>query len=122
MYIYMAARYTRQREILGYARQLEPMGHFITSRWLTQNERGMDEADIAERDVADVRLARTLIYFSEAPRAASRGGRIFEMGLAFGLGHAMYVVGEGKDHVFTSHPDMIPYSTFDALIADWTSK
>ncbi len=122
MYIYTAARYTRQQEIARYARTLEELGHYVTSRWLTQDERGMDEADIARRDVQDVRAARTLIYFAEAPRTPTRGGRIFELGLAFGLGHILYVVGEPAEHVFTSHPDMAHYPTFDALVEDWTSS
>lgn len=114
----MAARYTRQHEILRYARQLEGLGHRLTSRWLTQDERGMNEADIAMRDVADVRAAEMLIYFSERPRVASRGGRIFEMGIAFEMRIHVIVVGEPKEHVFTSHPWMSHYPTFEDLLLD----
>ncbi len=118
MRFYLAARYTRQQEILGYARQLEALGHTFTSRWLTQDERGMDEADISMRDVADVRAAEALIYFSEAPRTTTRGGRIFEMGMAFERRIHVIVVGEPKEHVFTSHPFMSHYPTFEDLRDD----
>lgn len=112
MRIYLAARYGRRVELLGYKAQLEAQGHTVTSRWLLKEERvnvagapvtedgqlRLEEAQrFASECVDDVARAHLLIAFTEEPRSpaggVSRGGRHVEMGLALALGRYVIVAG-----------------------------
>lgn len=43
MTIYLAGRYGRQNELLGYAEELHALGHIVTSRWLLAAHEMRDE-------------------------------------------------------------------------------
>lgn len=109
---YLAARYSRREELLGYAEQLRELGHEVTSRWL-EGQHQADELEIAaaghvhevpevarrfaEEDVEDVTFADVVIAFSEPPRSsASRGGRHVEFGMALGWVLAGYRSLDGR--------------------------
>lgn len=118
MKIYLAARYSRREELLGYARELEAMGHTITSRWLQGNhqidDRGLSEEGsaaertrFAEEDLDDLLAAECCVSFTEAPRSASsRGGRHVEFGIALQAGHLCIVCGP-RENVFHCLPQVV---------------
>lgn len=117
--VYLAARYGRREELLGYATELAADGHTVTSRWLLGNqqwdaatiaaaaaleERGETPAEAARfaiDDWADLRTAEVVILFAEPPGSAmgTRGGRHVEFGMAYALGKRCLVVG-GRENVF----------------------
>lgn len=131
MRIYLAARYSRREELLGYRTDLEAAGHLVTSRWLAgahqwdplaagieSPETAMETIPIeavrfATDDVEDVAAAELLIAFTERPRAnlASRGGRHVELGLALAWGKPVVIVGP-RENVFCTLPGIIHHDTW----------
>jgi len=107
---YLAARYSRREELLRYARQLEELGHEVTSRWIrgdhempeigdadstdeafnaiTDAQRAEIGRSFALDDLDDLMNAECLIAFTETPGKAKgrgRGGRHVELGFALAL-------------------------------------
>ena len=124
MKIYLAARYSRRQELLGYAAQLEELGHSVTSRWLAGNHQirddqlndGLDELALAQRyareDLVDVAQADLVISFTEEARSTtSRGGRHTEYGFALALRKRLWLIGP-RENVF--------HCAADGIFADWT--
>jgi len=119
MKIYLAARYSRFPEMQTYARDLEALGHHITSRWILGNHdiRSHGESEAAswmplwaQEDWNDLRNAECCISFTEAPGdipGRSRGGRHVEYGAALALGKQLIVVGY-RENVF----HWLPEATF----------
>ena len=123
MRLYLASRFSRMDELNGYADQLRANGFTIDARWLT-GEHGvvgdrveaarydipMEARTFANDDVEDIQKSNGLVFFSQPPcEPAPRGGRHFEMGLAYGLQKNILVVGPrenifhtlvGVDHVY----------------------
>lgn len=138
MRIYLAARYSRREELLGYKADLEAAGHVVTSRWLAgahqwdpvveqieSPEAAIDSIPLeavrfAREDVEDVEAADLLIAFTERPRAnlASRGGRHVELGMAIALDKAIFVIGP-RENVFCTLPGIEVYADWRALLDDW---
>ena len=124
MKIYLAARYSRQRELLGYATELLDLGHQITSRWIQGNHQVTDaelselefavvkRMQFASEDLEDLLLADYCISFTEPPRSnASRGGRHVEFGLALGTAKRVLVVGH-RENVFHCLPAVEFFATW----------
>jgi len=110
------ARYSRNEEMQGVARNLMALGHVVTSRWIWGNHRAYDSAigtgaitdierTIAFNDITDLRQADCVIGFSEALRTPTRGGRHVELGLALAWQKRIIVVG-GYEHVFHTLPQV----------------
>ena len=109
--IYLAARYTRREELLGYRADLEALGHTVTSRWLNGSHQisdaGLSEEGTREErerfaleDWEDLRAAEWTIAFTEEPRVSnSRGGRHVELGAALAWGHRVTIIGP-RENVF----------------------
>ncbi len=140
MRIYLAASYSRRREMLLYADQLMALGHAITSSWIDghheANSRHSGQADrladVAERalwaqeDVIDILSSDTLIGFTEGPDAPGRrrGGRHVEFGIALGVYLAqrgamawrLMIVGP-RENVFHCLPCVEWYDTWEACLA-----
>ena len=131
MIVYLAARYSRREELLGYRRQLEALGIEVSSRWLLGQHQATDEqlyaaphtpggrwaTQIASEDFADVMAADTLIAFSEAPRSTrTRGGRHTELGVALGAGKRTIVCGP-IEQIFCALPQVEHYLSWPALYA-----
>lgn len=117
MKFYLAARYSRRRELVEYREFIESEGGEVTSRWLHGNHQiaDGDEANksaaqtFAVEDVDDVLAADYVIAFTEQPRATnSRGGRHVELGLALGAGKKVVIVGP-RENVFTWLPGVRHY-------------
>jgi nucleoside 2-deoxyribosyltransferase len=105
----LASRFSRKRELRRYKKQLEHVGFAVTSRWL--NGSSKEDASTAERDVADIQKADAVILFAEAPRTATRCGRMVEFGIGIALQKILIVIG-GHENIFT-HLDDVQH------FADW---
>jgi nucleoside 2-deoxyribosyltransferase len=123
MDIYLAAAYARRAELLGYRRQLEAIGHRVTSQWVL----GLHEAQegdwsqwarFAEDDLYDIDRADLLVAFTEpSDTGPTRGGRHVECGYALGRGIPLVIVGH-RENVFYHLPYIIFYPTWaEALLA-----
>lgn len=128
MRVYLAARYSRREELLGYRTDLEAAGHEVTSRWLHGAHQwdplaaGIESPEsaiatvpieavrFAQEDLRDVADAELLIAFTERPRAnlASRGGRHVELGLALAWDKHIVIVGP-RENVFCTLPGIIQH-------------
>jgi nucleoside 2-deoxyribosyltransferase len=95
--VYFAARYSKRKKLRRYRKELERVGHSVTSRWL--DEGAEETAATATRDLDDIKSADLLILFSEQPRCRTRGGRFVEAGYALGLGRRVIAVG-GVENIF----------------------
>lgn len=100
---YLAARYSRREELLGYKADLEALGHEAPARWLLgdhhyepadldayERASGMPPVALMRRfandDIEDLIGASAIIAFTEEPRTiGTRGGRHVELGIAIGL-------------------------------------
>lgn len=132
---YLAARFSRQAELAGYAARLIGRGFQVTSRWLHAHETDIQSKDatyterqrmeFAVHDFEDVLAADRLIAFTENPApdavipGRARGGRHVELGVAIYLaherGHSVYVVGH-KENVFCYLPWVNFFPDFDSCL------
>lgn len=120
MKIYLAARYSRRDQLKELAKELERMGHTVTSRWLqTEWVNRPDQSSAAPPeyrqqyaliDLEDVDDADVVVNFTEAPGDGSRGGRHVEYGYALAKGKRLIVVGH-KENLFHEHPAVQFYAS-----------
>ena len=140
MKIYLAARYSRREELVGYRTQLEAMGHSVTSRWLNGAHQISNEGqpigddgealvesgqciraaalrqEFAIEDVADVMAADLVVSFTEPPRSnASRGGRHVEFGIALAQRSALAVIGY-RENLFHWLPNVGFFETWEIFL------
>jgi nucleoside 2-deoxyribosyltransferase len=130
MKIYLAARYSRREELVGYKARLEALGHEVTSRWLSGDhfincqEQGDDgeytpeycamRERFAIEDFEDVVACDAVMSFTE-PRDSTcppRGGRHVEMGMGIALGKELIVVGY-RENIFHWLPQVIFCEDFE---------
>ena len=126
MKVYLAARYSRREEMLGYAGELERLGHTVTARWVF-GQAGAAHPDrisahayeraVSVEDVKDVEEADCTICFSEQPRSTNtRGGRHVEFGMAVAWGRRVILVGP-RENVFHWLPEVEHYDDWAGLHA-----
>lgn len=135
--MYLAARYSRREELLGYARELEHLGHVVTSRWIRGEHEALDaqlvhQPEIAVRfareDLDDLRDAEVVIAFTEPPgpqQGRGRGGRHVEAGWVIGWNDAhlhtqhnykrLIIVGP-PENVFYALPDVWRFDTWPECV------
>src|SRR5208282_6428262 len=97
MKIYLASRYGRRKELLGYKHELEKLGYVVTSRWLSGEHNSIDRKfkgrcddagflkliqRFAKEDLQDLFKADCLIAFIE--NKYGRGGHHVEFGAILG--------------------------------------
>ena len=128
MRCYLASRYSRREELLGYAAELRALGHEVTSRWLLGNHEMSDrevasEAANQERvrfaleDWEDLEAADCGIAFTEPPRSEfSRGGRHVEAGAALAWEKLVYLVGP-VENVFYALPQVRRFRSWEECAA-----
>lgn len=128
MKVYLAAAWSRQKEIKGYAARLNDLDVEVTSRWLdeihptdgTNFHKFLRETALI--DVEDVLRADAIVRFSDKeemgfPLANSKlvsGARMFEMGLAWKEGKPIIVVG-GHQNVFDYLPNIVHLKDVNSL-------
>lgn len=112
MRIYIAGRYSRRDEFREVAKQLEEMGHEVTSTWLRENiDPNHTMADIppsfaagaALTDLEDVDRADAVLFYSET-ELTPRGGRHVEFGYAIAKGKFIYVIGPAENIFHYGNP------------------
>ena len=126
--VYIAARFSRRHECHALGKQLQSIGHTITSRWIKpgddhvipsgQSERAADaeRRRFAMEDCDDVRACDWMISLMQEPRDNSRGGRHIEFGMALGLGKRLTIIGP-KETVF-HHLDCVEhFETSDQFLS-----
>lgn len=130
MRFYLAGSYSRRKELLGYAKELEAVGHIVTSRWLRlpherqerkfcdapANERLVIGQPHAMRDIEDLLASDTFVVFAdEQAPSKSKGGKWFEMGFAYGLALRLHVIG-GRPNVFCTLPEVHFHSSWQDFL------
>lgn len=114
--VYLASRYSRFKEMQGYATELKKMGYEVTSRWIQGNHKmskgSSTQAEKKERirfaneDKKDLNKSDIVICFTEEPRTTNtRGGRHVELGMAIAWEKEVYIIGY-KENVFCCLPDV----------------
>jgi len=127
MLIYLAARYSRFREMQAVRADLERLGHAVTCRWINGGHQ-IDDAGLslqaketervrfAVEDLRDLCAADTVVSFTEPPRSTnSRGGRHVEFGFALGRGRRVIVVGP-RENVFHCIPSVEWYPDYQSFL------
>jgi ACR3 family arsenite efflux pump ArsB len=110
MKLYLAAAFSRRKEILKVASKLHGLGYTITSRWLAEAP-NMNLVQVAIRDLSDVRASDILIRFTDdlsmelVQSHLCTGSRMFEAGVAYEHGIQVVVVG-GYQPIFDHLPDI----------------
>lgn len=131
MEIYLAARYSRYKEMQAYAKALEDAGHHVTSRWIAGDHDIKDtnrhaDAERNERmaieDMTDLTKSDVVISFTEDPKEAtkkrpSKGGMHAEFGIGLALNKRMIVVGP-RIHIFHWLPNIEIYDTLEDFLND----
>lgn len=118
--VYLAGRYDRREELLGYSRELESMGYEIVSTWLDGYHDGLPNDIIANDDYADLLDAEIVIHFTETPEAGyNRGGRHVEFGLTYQIALRIIIVGP-RENVFHWLPDVEQYNSWEE--AKWALR
>lgn len=129
---YIASRSSRQEEMRGYAEELKELGHLITSTWLYTDlvDEEQDEDIVTEQstkqaeiDFVDVLASDSIAFFSEMPRAPTRGGRFVELGAAMAMmalakgrkHYKVYAIGPKKENVFLYLPVVEAYASWEAF-------
>lgn len=122
--IYLAARYSRRKELCVYRHDLLLMGHEVTSRWLEPNPEGEaaenrgtltteERADYADKDLTDLLQSDIVVSFTEPPRSGqSRGGRHVEFGFAMACGKRCVVIGH-RENVFHCLVNVVFFETWE---------
>lgn len=124
--VYLAARFSRLKELQEYKRELEAEGIEVTSRWLLGGhewEGTADEqippaqaAEFAWEDIEDINRSDVVVCFTEAPGTGpARGGRHWESGYAYGLGKTQIIVGY-RENVFYCLPSFTYVETWDEAV------
>jgi nucleoside 2-deoxyribosyltransferase len=130
MKIYLAARYSRHKELQSVRTDLEKLGHIVTSRWINDDHQISDDGlsaqakeseriRFATEDFSDLCEADAIIAFTEAPRSTtSRGGRHVELGMAMGRGMRIIIVGP-RENVFCCLPTVEWYDNYVSFISNF---
>lgn len=121
MRAYLAARYSRRRELLAYANDLRFVGWTVTSRWLDGTHEASDvaptaaqQAEWAKVDLSDIDEADVMVCFTEGPGeqpGRARGGRHVEFGYAFANRMEIHIVGP-VENIFYGLPWLVVHETW----------
>lgn len=115
MNVYLAARYERRLELVGYAEDLRDLGHVVTSRWLHGND-ALPVPEQVRMDLEDIDRADAVVSFTESPGIYSRGGRHVEFGYALAKGKRLILVGP-PENIFQAACAFEQYLDFGELLA-----
>jgi nucleoside 2-deoxyribosyltransferase len=109
MRVYLAASYSRKKEIFERAEHLRSLGVEVTSTWMlephspnsTLGELPFEEyVSLAERDLEEINEADTIILFTQDPtKPFVRGGRMHEFGYAHASSKRLIIIGP-RENIF----------------------
>lgn len=126
--VYLAASFSRQKEMRIVAARLADVGVEITSRWLFENQ-GMKHGNARRKfmmrcaltDLEDIRSCDVFVRFTDdltpmmVPSHLATGARMGETMYAYSLGKPVIIVG-GHQNVFDFLPSFTHIKDTDALI------
>lgn len=125
MKVYLAARYSRKKEIKALIPILLQYNIQTTSRWLDEPWEGTAQLTeftpefcrlTASIDLEDIDNADTFVFFSEDPLVGTpRGGRHVEFGYALSQGKRIVVIGR-PENIFHYLPQIVCYATIHDFI------
>lgn len=124
MNIYLAGRYGRREEIVGYIADLGGAGHTCSSRWLFQETDSTKRAVTDEQrqewavmEMEDIAKSDAMILFTEEPdvNGAGRGGRHFESGAAVAMNKPLVLVGP-RENLFHWLPNIPQCETIEEAL------
>lgn len=133
MRIYLAARYSRYPEMQLYAKDLQALGHVVTSRWIWGSHElptdvtawsDTDAQRLAQEDWQDLAAASCCISFTEAPghgQGRARGGRHVELGLSLAWAKRCVIVGH-RENTFHWLPAIEYFTTWEACLTALTRE
>jgi nucleoside 2-deoxyribosyltransferase len=124
MRFYLAARFGRWPEMAYRSRELQTLGHAVTSRWhqgvakpahpRDRSALSHDLCRVASEDLHDIDQADAVILFTEYGKHFA-GGRHVEAGYALALGKRLFIVGP-RENVFYHLPQVVQASTWQLLL------
>lgn len=130
MRFYLAARYSRRAEMLGYAAVLELYGHEVVSTWIDghhETRPGIDaDATDEERrvwateDVFDVKRSDVVVSFTDQERG--RGGRHVEFGLGLAWKKRLVLIGPYREHIFHCLYGVERFATWEEFLTHLLAK
>lgn len=124
MRFYLAARFSRREEMREYRDALNELGHKVTSRWISEDERedlkGMSRQQVSEivaiEDLEDLANADVVLNFAgngkSTKKKPPKGGRHVEFGVGLALNKMTVLIGE-PEHAFHWLPSVERYDTFE---------
>lgn len=125
MRVYLAARYSRKKEIKSLIPILLEHNILTTSRWLHESASETAHLDeftpafcrqTAAIDLEDIDLADTFVFFAEDPLIGTpRGGRHVEFGYALARGKRIVVIGR-HENIFHYLPQIVCYVTIQDFL------
>lgn len=116
--IFIAASWSRRAEVRTLAEELEYINLHIRAGWLYEREllpgpgRDRQAREFAYNDIRDIRACDIFVRLADdlsepmVPSHIATGGRMFEQGLAYGLGKEIYVVG-GHQMLYDHMPRVV---------------
>lgn len=128
--IYLAGRFSRQKELAFNGFRLRQLGATVDARWLDQDDEDWTADDIragslyaiemgrrrAAEDLKDLGRSNMLLSFTENDDAGyTSGGRHVEFGAARWLGLTLAIVGP-RENVFHCAEDVAQFDDFEAFI------
>jgi nucleoside 2-deoxyribosyltransferase len=125
MKFYLAAAFNRKNEIAEKTKELQALGHVVTSTWPWEDSKpeatlaDIDEESlirkIAYKDLREIREADAVILFTQEPTEPMlRGGRMHEFGYAHALGKTLIVCGP-RENIFHYIDKVWVYDNWQSL-------
>lgn len=125
--VYIAARYTRYREMQEVAKKLRDHGFEVTSGWIGGNHDVIEKAEtveshdltsriVAEEDMRDLMRSDILLFIGDQPGAYRGGGRWFEMGVAYANNMEIHCIGE-REILFQYLAPITVHQTLEDFLA-----
>jgi hypothetical protein len=125
MKIYMAAKFSRRKELELLSELLKDVGHVCNARWVFGGEEGLSSEQIADVDVNDVIDADAIMCFThERGTPQPGGGRHVEFGIALSRNKRLILIGP-RENVFHHYPGVEVYESVSDFIQaerDWNMK
>lgn len=129
MKIYLAAQFSWKEDIGIKKRELEALGHVVTSTWTEEvasagcslkDFSGGYHTAMATRDLREIEDADAIVLFSVDPDTTTRrGGRHVEFGFAIGKGKKLFVVGP-KENIFHHIPNVVQFDKWETFLQELT--
>lgn len=122
MKTYLAAKYSRRKEMEEISKLIKPYGLDVIARWVFGDEEGMSSTAICDMDLDDVEDSDCVIVFTH-PRSEPQpgGGRFVEMGYAMAFNKYVVVIGP-VENVFCEDKMVERYETLEEFLEGYSDN